>query len=127
VEKKKGINIYKENGEYVAERINEFNHSSKRYFVTLEGLFEYLETVQGLNGQVELEVSEELWATVINQLASADPQEKKKVGRPSCGVTKKVSITLPEEVWVQLDVAKITSGSASMSELLRKIIIAAID
>jgi hypothetical protein len=51
----------------------------------------------------------------------------KVTGRPSIGVTKKVSITLPEEMWDKLEFAKLTSGSSSMSELLRKIINAAID
>jgi metal-responsive CopG/Arc/MetJ family transcriptional regulator len=54
-------------------------------------------------------------------------QEEKKMGRPSLGLTKKVSITLPEELWDKLEIAKVSSESSSMSELLRKIIVAAID
>jgi metal-responsive CopG/Arc/MetJ family transcriptional regulator len=54
-------------------------------------------------------------------------QEEKKMGRPSLGLTKKVSITLPQELWDKLEIAKVSSKSSSMSELLRKIIVAAID
>lgn len=45
-----------------------------------------------------------------------------KVGRPSLGVTKKVSITLEQEEWEQLEILQKDSGCGSRSELLRKII-----
>ena len=44
---------------------------------------------------------------------------RKGSGRPSLGTTKKVSITLPDEVWEQLNEAK---GEESMSSFLRRII-----
>lgn len=62
-----------------------------------------------------------------NHVRSEDPVEYKTrggkrdgAGRPSLGVTKKVSITLPEEIWEQLEQSK---GDQSMSAFLREIII----
>lgn len=68
----KKLKIYKENDEFVIERVNEFNHSFKRSFITEEGLFEELDLYK-LNlddDKYELEVSNELWAKVINYLAA---------------------------------------------------------
>lgn len=45
-----------------------------------------------------------------------------KMGRPSLGVTKKVSVTLPEEVWLQLDELQEKSDCSSRSELFREIL-----
>lgn len=45
----------------------------------------------------------------------------KSVGRPSLGVTKKVSITLPENVWTYLEAKKRKQG-VSRSQVLREII-----
>ncbi|MFN7137964.1 MAG: hypothetical protein ACK4UN_01350, partial [Limisphaerales bacterium] len=42
----------------------------------------------------------------------------KQIGRPSLGVTKKVSLTLPEAVWEHLD----TEAKGNRSEYLRKLI-----
>jgi hypothetical protein len=56
-----------------------------------------------------------------------DLNKDNPIGRPSLGITKKVSLTLPEEFWDKLEIAKVQSESSSMSELLRKIITAAIE
>lgn len=45
-----------------------------------------------------------------------------KIGRPSLGVTKKVSVTLPVEIWEQLDEMQIKNVCGSRSELLRRIL-----
>lgn len=45
---------------------------------------------------------------------------KKVVGRPSLGTTKKVSITLPDEVWERIDEEK---ENMSMSAFLRFVIL----
>lgn len=66
----KKLKIYKENGEFVIERINEFNHATKRFFVTQDGLFDRLKTYGTGIADYQLDVSEELWATVINFLNS---------------------------------------------------------
>lgn len=50
-----------------------------------------------------------------------------QVGRPAVGLTKKVSITLPDEVWQQLDQLQKDSGCRSRSEMMRKIIFNILD
>lgn len=45
-----------------------------------------------------------------------------RIGRPSLGVTKKVSITLPAEDWERLEVLKDFLQIKSTSELMRYII-----
>lgn len=45
----------------------------------------------------------------------------KKVGRPKVGITKKCSITLPEEQWAELETI-MKMDKASMSQALREII-----
>lgn len=45
-----------------------------------------------------------------------------KIGRPSLGVTKKVSITLPEEIWQRLEDLQDKSDCSSRSEFLREIL-----
>lgn len=46
--------------------------------------------------------------------------KREGAGRPSLGTTKKVSITLPDEVWQQIEETK---GERSMSAFLRDIIL----
>lgn len=70
----KKLLIYKENAEFVIERINEFNHAFKRSFISEQGLFEGLHSYQQVISEYELEVSEELWALVINFLNSKEFQ-----------------------------------------------------
>lgn len=43
----------------------------------------------------------------------------KQIGRPSLGVTKKVSLTLPESVWEHLD----NKADGNRSEYLRKLLV----
>ncbi|MDC3422867.1 hypothetical protein NC661_21215 [Aquibacillus koreensis] len=62
------LKIYMENGEFIVERINEFNNATKRTFLTEEGLLEGLGAYIEVLDQYELEVSDELWAKVINFL-----------------------------------------------------------
>ncbi|MEQ6378624.1 hypothetical protein RZN25_17600 [Bacillaceae bacterium S4-13-56] len=61
----KRLNIYKENDEFTLERINEFNHATKRVFLTEEGLLDALEIYIHVLDQYDLNVSDELWAAVI--------------------------------------------------------------
>lgn len=63
--------IYKENGEFCIERMNQFNHATKRFFISEEGLKEGLQAYQSVIEEYELDVSEELWAFVINFMNSA--------------------------------------------------------
>jgi len=71
----KKLLIYKENGEFVIERVNEFNHSFKRKFISEHGLLEGVQTYQGVISEYELEVSEELWPLIINFFNSKDFRE----------------------------------------------------
>jgi hypothetical protein len=65
----KKLRIYKDYNEFVIERINEFNHSTKRCFITENGLKEGLEAYsQDDLSQYDIQVSPELWAMVLNQL-----------------------------------------------------------
>lgn len=76
----KKLLIYKdnkesENGEFVIERVNEFNHSTKRFFISEQGLFEGLKEYRTVMGEYELEVSEDLWGETINFINSKEFQE----------------------------------------------------
>lgn len=51
----------------------------------------------------------------------------KNIGRPSIGVKKHIALTLPEEYWDKLEIAKAMVGTEKNSEILRKIVIAALD
>ncbi|HAJ4014852.1 hypothetical protein MXL46_20910 [Heyndrickxia sporothermodurans] len=70
----KKLRIYKENGEFVIERVNQFDHATKRFFTSEEGLKEGLQAYQPVMDEYELEVSDELWAFVINFLNSKEFQ-----------------------------------------------------
>lgn len=70
----KKLSIYKDNDQFVIERINEFNHATKRFFITKDGLKEGLQAYQPVIDQYEVEVSEDLWAFVINLLNSSEFQ-----------------------------------------------------
>ncbi|WP_456275068.1 hypothetical protein [Bacillus sp. AK031] len=193
----KKLSIYKENGEFVIERTNEFNHATKRLFASEEGLKDGIQAYMDFLDEYELNVSDELWATVINILnspkmyqreqlyilfalhkkmydvrwngASGDHEELKKefvqlakqngvhqevqntmfeqlyippyeedklpdhlkanshggrregAGRPSVGTTRRVALTLPDEIWEMIDKRKETWG-ASQSATLRMMI-----
>lgn len=65
----KKLKIYKQNGEFVIERVNEFNHSTKRFFVTEQGLIEGIEAYGPVIREYEIEMSEDLWNVVRDQLA----------------------------------------------------------
>lgn len=71
----KKLKVYKENGEFVVERNNEFNHATKRSFLTEDGLLEGLEAYTNVLDDYEVEVSKELWAKVINFLGRGDKHE----------------------------------------------------
>ncbi|UTV31694.1 hypothetical protein [Bacillus altitudinis] len=64
----KTLKVYKENGEFVIERVNEFNHAFKRFYITEDGLKEGLDAYQPFIHEYRLEVSQDLWALDINHL-----------------------------------------------------------
>lgn len=68
----KQLRISKDSTEsfYVVERINEFNHSTKRLIGSKQDFLEYLDMCNqmGVLDTYELKVSDDLWAMVINHL-----------------------------------------------------------
>lgn len=56
----KKLFVYMENKEFVIERVNEFNHSTKRFFITENGLFEGLEVYKPIISEYEIQFSDEL-------------------------------------------------------------------
>ena len=61
----KKLKIYMEQGEFVLERINQFDHATKRKFISEKGLIEALESYPDLS-EYEIETDASLWAIVIN-------------------------------------------------------------
>lgn len=64
----KTLKVYRENGEFVIERVNEFNHATKRFFITEQGLKEGIDAYLPVISEYEIEASEDVWALVINHL-----------------------------------------------------------
>ncbi|WP_087974584.1 hypothetical protein [Oceanobacillus rekensis] len=71
----KTLKIYKDNNEFVIERVNEFNHATKRTYISEEGLKEALQSYKPVIEEYEIEVSKELWAFVINYLGNREFQD----------------------------------------------------
>lgn len=65
----KKLLIYKKNGEFVIERVNEFNHATKRYFISEDGLKEGLDAYLPVIDEYQIEAAEDIWALVINHLS----------------------------------------------------------
>lgn len=194
----KKLLIYKENGEFVIERVNQFNHATKRYFSSDEGLLEGLQAYQDVMEEYELSVADDLWAKVIKYLsrpefrgrgqlsvlftlhkkmydvswngARGDSQKLEKeflqlaeqiglhqeivntmmdqlyippykehdlpdylkansrggrregAGRPAVGTTRRVALTLPDEVWDRIDYEKEHQG-ISQAQAIRDTLI----
>ncbi len=72
----KKLKIYMENGEFVIEHVNSIGHSTKRSFLSENGLKESLDSYAAVIDQYELEVSDELWAMVLNYVSSEGFQRK---------------------------------------------------
>lgn len=63
----KTLKIYKEDGDFVIERVNQFNHATKRYFMSEDGLREGLNAYWLDMDDYKLEVNEDL-QTLVNHL-----------------------------------------------------------
>ncbi|HWJ77579.1 MAG TPA: hypothetical protein VNR61_05850 [Niallia sp.] len=72
----KKLKIYMENEEFVIEHVNSFGHGIKRSFISENALKESLDSYAAVIDQYELEVSDELWAMVINYVSSEGFQRK---------------------------------------------------
>jgi len=70
----KKLLVYMENDEFVIEKVNEFNHATKRFFVTENGLLEGIKAYKPVLSDYDFQVSDELWAKVINFLNSEEMQ-----------------------------------------------------
>lgn len=71
----KKLLIYKENEEFIIERVNEFNHSFKNKFISEQEFHEGLKTYKPVIEEYELEVSEDLWGSTIKFMNSKEFQE----------------------------------------------------
>jgi hypothetical protein len=74
-EPKKKLEIYKdqETGDFVMRRTNEFGHRTKREFISEQGLLEGLAAYRSEDlNEYELQVSDELWGTVIHFLQNGE-------------------------------------------------------
>lgn len=123
MEKEKTMNFYqdKQTGNYIIERVNQFNHATKREFETTEDFKQALDDYKntGVLDEHELVITDKnLYALVINHLAFGVELKSNPVGRPSVGVTKKVSLTLSEENWKWLD----EKADGNRSKFLREIV-----
>lgn len=61
----------------------------------------------------KLELFNRVKSALVSQLAELRSQKEKSVGRPSLGLTKKVSLTLPEESWERVSEKAAVYGSQS--------------
>lgn len=62
------LKIYKEDGDFVVERVNQFNWATKRSFMSEDGLREGLNAYWLVMDEYKLDVSEELQALVSDLL-----------------------------------------------------------
>lgn len=63
----KRLKIHEQEGEFVIERINQFDHATKRHFISEQGLIEALQSYPDLE-EYEIETDASLWAVIINAL-----------------------------------------------------------
>lgn len=64
----KVLKIYKEDNDFIIERINEFNHATKRYYTTEEGLKEGIDSYIPVLEEYEIKATDSVWPLVINHL-----------------------------------------------------------
>lgn len=56
-------------------------------------------------------------------LKHSNSAKKEKLGRPSLGVTKKISLTLPKDIWDKIEIEKTEMDLKSTSAYFRKFIL----
>lgn len=103
----KKLKIYKESGEFVIERVNEFDHATKRFFITKEGLLEGLQAYESVLADYDLVVDTDLFATVINFLNSGMVSGAVKDKLEQKYIERHVGLTLShaEELLYKMDKA----------------------
>ena len=102
-------------GIYSVKIKREFDYAPETKEFTKEGLNEY---VEGLKGYCE----QKGYQFIFNDNGLLDRRGGKRegAGRPAIGTSKKISITLPDEVWEAIERDK---GEESMSAYFRQLII----
>lgn len=68
----KKLRIYKENGEFCIERVNQFDHATKRFFISEKGFKEGLIAYRPVIDEYEIEISKELYAFVAKFMADEE-------------------------------------------------------
>lgn len=71
----KKLKVYKENNMFVLERINQFNHATKRNYETESGLKLAIQSYKSVLDEYEIETTKETQALVINYLGSKEFSE----------------------------------------------------
>jgi hypothetical protein len=105
------------NGE---EETNKTMEQLENEFVDLatkEGIA--METINKMLGQ--LYIPPYRYDTLPDHLKHSNSAKKENVGRPSIGVTKKVSITLPEDIWSKIKSDIKDKDLKSMSAYFREL------
>ncbi|MEK4444337.1 MULTISPECIES: hypothetical protein [unclassified Niallia] len=105
------------NGE---EEINKTMEQLENEFVSLattEGVA--METINEMLGQ--LYIPPYRYDTLPDHLKHSNSAKKENVGRPSMGVTKKVSITLPDDIWSKIKSDIKDKDLKSMSAYFREL------
>lgn len=103
----KKLMIFRENDDFVVERVNEFNHGTKRFFASEEALLEGLQDCESIIADYELHIIPELWSTVINFLNSDKVSGAVKEKLDKVYVKKQVELTLSQakEILFKIDSA----------------------
>jgi hypothetical protein len=99
-------------------------------FEQLETDFVALAEKNGLDYEKINEMLEQLYIPpykydlLSEHLKHSNSAKREKIGRPSLGVTKKVSITLPSDVWDKIEQEIKDQGLKSMSAYFRELALA---
>lgn len=73
----KTLKIYKQDDEFVLERINQFGTSFKSAFITADGLKEALDYYKWVIHEYQIVAAEDVWALVVNHLSGVTGNVKK--------------------------------------------------
>ena len=119
----KRLEIYQdsEKAHYVIERVNEFSHSTKRFYENMEELYDGIDTYKDMKDVDDYEIvvtDNSLYSKIIRYMGFNIREKETIVGRPAIGVTKKVSLTLSEDNWEWLD----EKAEGNRSKFLREVV-----
>lgn len=86
----------------------------------LENGLDYEEFKEMLN---QLYIPPYKYDLLPEHLKHSNSAKKEKLGRPSLGVTKKISLTLPKDIWDKIEIEKTEMDLKSTSAYFRKFIL----